>query len=149
MGDHADDLFAVLEGEVLADRLAVAGGQGDVVDPHGVGRAAVGEERDGLAGPRSIDPADPVVVADADAGHVGERLLALDPAVAGDDHPGILVDDVILFPILDLDLGRVEEPGPAVVAVGAPDLAEFVPDDLPAGRVVRQQRLDLGGPAPP
>ena len=59
-----------------------------------------------LAGPGTVDPADPVVVADADAGDVGERLLPLGPAVAGDDDPGILVDDVVFLAELHGGRGR-------------------------------------------
>src|SRR5690348_16789434 len=104
-------MLLVLEGELLLDRLAMAGRHRDVIDPQGVSDPPVGEEGDRLAGPGAVDPPDPVVVADPDAGDVGERLLALGPAVAGDDDPGILVDDVVL--LAELHRGRLRlDPGP-------------------------------------
>ena len=137
----------VLEGELLLDRLAVAGRHRDVVDPEGVGDPPVGEERERLPGPGAVDPADPVVVADPDAGDVGERLLPLRPAVAGDDHPGVLVDDVVFLAELHRRRGALD-PRPPRLAVGLGDLLQLVPDDLPARRLVGEQRLDLRGPLP-
>ena len=47
-----------------------------------------------------------------------------DPAVAGDDHPGILVDDVVFLAELDVG-GRALDPRPRAVAVALGDLLEL------------------------
>ena len=121
VANDADDVLLVFEGKLLLDRLAVPRRHREVVDPHRVGDAAVGEKREGLSCSGPIDPADPVVVTHADAGHVGERLLALGPAVARDDHPGILVDDIIF--LAELDRGRRDfDPGPPRLAEGLGNL---------------------------
>ena len=144
VANDADDVLLVFERKLLLDRLAVPGRHGDVVDPHGVGDAAVGEKRQGLPCPSPIDPADPVVVAHADAGHVGERLLALRPAVARDDHPGIFVDDVVF--LAEFERGRRDlDPGPPRLAEGLGDLLELAPNDLPPRRLVGEQLLDFLG----
>src|ERR1700726_3237690 len=110
VADDTDDVLLVLEAKLLLDRLPVPGGHGNIIDPHRIRDPAVGEERQGLPCPGAVDPADAVVVPHPDAGHVGERLLALGPAVAGNDHPGVLVNDVIFLTELqgrrgDLDTG--------------------------------------------
>ena len=80
-------------------------------------------------------------------GDVGERLLPLDPAVAGDDDPGVLVDDVVFLAILDRGRGAVESSSAARRRRRRAICLQLVPDDLPAGRLVGEQGLDLGGPA--
>src|SRR4051812_35263585 len=62
VADDPDDVLLVLEGELFLDRLAVAGREREVVHPQRVTDAPVREERDGLPGPGTIDPADAVVV---------------------------------------------------------------------------------------
>ena len=135
-------LFGHYEGEHLLDRLAVAGRHRDVVDPQGVGDPAVREERHRLAGAGAIDPSHAVVVPHPDARDVGERLLALDPAVSRDDHPRIFIDDVVLFPELDLFGGPLDLRA-AGVAIGLGDRPDLLADDIPARPLVRQQPLDL------
>ena len=130
---------------MLLDRLAVAGRrERDVVDAQGVRDPSVGEQGERLPGAGAVDPADAVVVADPDARHVGERLLPLAPAVAGDDDPGVLIDDVVFLAVLDR-LRWPLDPGPALVLVGVGDLAQLVPDDPPPGGLVVEQLLDRGG----
>src|SRR5262249_10913186 len=132
-------------GELLLDRLAVSRRHRDVVDPQGVADAAVGEDRQGLACPGPVDPADLVVVPDPDAGDVRERLLPLGPAGAGDDDPGILVDDVVL--LAEFHRGRRDlDPSPPRLAESLGDLLQLAPDDLPPRRLVVEKYLDLLGP---
>ena len=135
-------MLLVLEGELLLDRLAVTRRHGNVIDPQRVADPPVGEEGQRLPGPGPVDPAHAIVVPHPDAGHVGERLLPLDPAVPGDDHPGVFVDDVIFLAVLHRRRGNLDA-GPPRLAEGLGNLLQLGPDDVPPCRLVVEQSLNL------
>src|SRR5262245_20628636 len=94
-------MFIVFQGEMTLNRLAMASRQWHVVDTDGVTNSPFRKNCDRLTCPGSKDPTDPVIVPHANAGDVRERFLTFDPAIAAQDDPCVLVNDVIFFAEFD------------------------------------------------
>src|SRR5690606_24974527 len=147
--ERRDDALAILQLEQLLDGLAVARRGGDVDDSSRVRRAEVREEDDALAGRANLAGEHRVALAEPRRGRILDLLLALHPAIDGEQDVVVFRDDELFF--RELRVGdRPLDPGAARagLAEALRELLELSTDERPAparGRL-REQAADLLGP---
>src|SRR3954454_6157289 len=139
---RGDDALAVLQLELLLNRLAVAGRGRHIDEARRVRDAEVREEHAARARAPGERREHGIALTQPRRRQILHFLLPLHPAVARDDDDVVFFDDEIIGRVLRL-AGIAGDRGAPLVAIPGAHFVELAAHQLPPRVLVLEQRVDL------